>query len=339
VAVIRASIIIRTFNESRHLPALLAAIETQTLDARERETILVDSGSTDGTVAIAESRGCRILTIRREDFSFGRSLNTGCAAARGTALVFVSGHCVPTGPNWLERLIAPIESGEATVSYGCQRGGAETRFSEHQIFQKYFPAPGGQPPTGFFCNNANAAIERHAWERYRFDETLTGLEDLHLAKRVVVAGGTVQYVADAEVLHHHDESWSQVKRRFEREALALRSIMPEIHIGTFSALRYFLLATSGDWKRAWSTGALIANAWAIVAYRFCQYYGSWLGNHTHRQLSRQARERYFYPHDVTQTGRTSPDEGPQRASAGQELPNVRGQAAGPLDSRYPAGTP
>ena len=33
----------------------------------------------------------------------------------------------------------------------------------------------------------------------------------------------------------------------------------------------------------------------IVAFRFCQYYGSWTGHHIHRKLSRRMKEKYFYP--------------------------------------------
>ena len=322
---LRASIVIRTFNEARHLPALLAAIAAQGVAELDRETILVDSGSMDATVRLARDHGCRILHIAREEFSFGRSLNIGCAAATGRALVFVSGHCIPTGPRWLEDLIGPIERGEAALTYGRQLGGERTRFSEHQIFRKYFPSKEGRQPNGFFCNNANAALARQAWESLRFDETLTGLEDLHLGKRLVAAGGRIAYVPSAAVLHHHDETWPQVTRRFEREALALQTIMPEIHIGTVTALRYFAAATVGDWRRATSRGVLLEHAWPIVAYRFCQYYGSWKGNHSHRRMSRDSRERYFYPHDAhAPADRAAAAEGAQRPGSREEFQELRG---------------
>lgn len=292
---VSASLVIRTFNEARHLPELLEAVAAQTIPASQREVIVVDSGSTDSTVRIAEAHGCRVLRIDRSEFSFGRSLNIGCADAKGHALVFVSGHCVPASDRWLERLLGPIERGEAALTYGRQKGGRATRFSEHQIFRKYFPDPTGQAPNGFFCNNANAALRRDVWEAHRFDEALTGLEDLHIGKRVVQSGLKIRYVSDADVVHHHYESWQQVKRRFEREALALQEIMPEIYISTATALRYFAVATIADLRKAQAEGSLLANAWPITAYRFCQYYGSWKGNHKHRKMSREARERFFYP--------------------------------------------
>ena len=54
-----------------------------------------------------------------------------------------------------------------------------------------------------FCNNANAAIRRSVWERFRYDETLTGLEDLAWARQVISAGFRIAYKADAEVVHVH----------------------------------------------------------------------------------------------------------------------------------------
>lgn len=80
------SIVIRTLNEGRYLDEVLKAIVSQNYPAPCREVVVVDSGSTDETLAIVERHGCKIVHIRREDFSFGRSLNVGCDAARGSFL-------------------------------------------------------------------------------------------------------------------------------------------------------------------------------------------------------------------------------------------------------------
>lgn len=295
----RASLVIRTYNEARYLPILLAGVRRQTfvdgsVDARAVEVILVDSGSTDGTKQIAQDFGCRVLEISRDEFSFGRSLNIGCEAAKGDALVFISGHCVPVDERWLDNLIRPLAE-DASLTYGRQLGGDTSHFSECQIFQKHFPAANEPAPNGFFCNNANAAVRRDVWARFRFDETLTGLEDLHLGKRLVEVGLKIQYVPGAGVHHYHSESWKQVAWRFEREALALQRIMPEIHVHWSDALRYVVAATARDWSKALRERKFLKTAGAIAAYRSCQYYGVWKGNHLHRRLSRAAKDRYFYP--------------------------------------------
>lgn len=83
------SFVIRTLNEAEHLEDLLQSIRAQEAKDLSSEIILVDSGSTDGTLSIAERHGCVIHHIEREEFSFGRSLNLGCAAASGVVLVFI----------------------------------------------------------------------------------------------------------------------------------------------------------------------------------------------------------------------------------------------------------
>src|SRR3546814_17815353 len=105
-----------------------------------------------------------------------------------------------------------------------------SRYSECRFFAKYFPDQSSLPQEGFFCNNANSAIARSAWAQYRFDEEVTGLEDMELAQRLYRDRGRIGYVAEACVYHHHAASWPQVQRRFEREALALQRIMPQIHV-------------------------------------------------------------------------------------------------------------
>ena len=289
------SVVIRTLNEARHLPALLASLQQQQLGENSSEVVLVDSGSTDGTLQIAQDHGCRIVHIGKEEFSFGRSLNLGCQAARGEALVFVSGHCIPCALDWLARLVAPLGKGSVVYSYGGQQGGDTTHFSEHQIFAKYFPQRSQVPQDGFYCNNANAALLRSEWERTRFDEDLTGLEDMYLAKELVQRGGRVAYVAEARVFHLHDEGWRQVKRRFEREAIALQRIMPEVHLSLLDVVRYATSAILLDLGAALNERRLGRHFTQIVAYRACQFWGAYKGNHVHRRLSRVAKERYYFP--------------------------------------------
>ena len=291
----KASVVVRTLNESRHLPSLLRAIQRQRAPGLEIETVVVDSGSTDGTLEIAARSGVRVLHIRKEDFSFGRSLNRGCAAATGHVLVMVSGHCVPVDEHWIARLVAPIGRDGIVYTYGGQRGDRTTRYSERRIFAKYFPEDDHLPQQGFFCNNANAALLKSVWEDHPFDEQLTGLEDMHLARRLVEAGQRIGYVARAAVLHLHDESWGQVRRRFEREAIALQRIMPEVHLTWADAMRFFLGAALHDFGSALNERCLRREMAAIIAYRFMQFTGSYRGNHSQRLKASDMKEQYFYP--------------------------------------------
>jgi rhamnosyltransferase len=292
---VKVSIVIRTLNEARHLESLLKGIAGQITDGLSHEVVLVDSGSTDGTLEIAERYGCRIQHISREEFSFGRSLNMGCEAATGEILVITSGHCVPADDRWLQHLCKPLIDGHSEYVYGRQLCGPGSHYSEGRIFAKYFPEHSQVPQDGFYCNNANAALLRTVWLKHRFNEDLTGLEDMELAKRLVLRGGSVAYVAEAAVFHYHNESWPQVRRRFEREAIALQKIMPQVHVNLFDTFRYFVTSIWRDVMSARRDSNRSIGFSEIACYRWNQYWGAYKGNHEHRKLSHAEKEKYFFP--------------------------------------------
>ncbi len=309
-----ASIIIRTLNEEKHLEDLLLALKRQECGALRYEIIVVDSGSEDRTLEIASSYGCNLVHIAREDFSFGKSLNLGCSVASGDYLVIISGHCVPTTSTWLQGLCDPLIANRVAYTYGRQIGGEKTRYSESRIFEKYYPSNSNVPQEGFYCNNANAAVKKGIWEQYLFNEELTGCEDMELAKRLVEANEQIGYVAESCVYHYHDESWFQIRRRFEREAIALQKIMPQVHIRVNDLFRYVFSSIRFDLRHAYQNKVFFAKLLEIVRYRWAQYWGSFVGNHDHRKLSFEQKEEYFYPYHVRRNhgredSRTSANEG------------------------------
>ena len=76
------SVVIPALNAVRELPSCLASLE----EASTGEVILVDGGSTDGTIALAESRGVRVIASPR---GRGPQLRAGGEAARGEWLLFL----------------------------------------------------------------------------------------------------------------------------------------------------------------------------------------------------------------------------------------------------------
>jgi len=290
------SIIIRTLNEESYLADLLDGIRSQELDdGWSAETVLVDSGSTDRTLEIAEYAGCRITQIDKSEFSFGRSLNVGCEFSDGEILVFVSGHCVPCNERWLANLVRPLIDNQCSYSYGCQRGYGPTKFSESQVFLKYYPAFSMMPQSGFFANNANAALPRHLWQRYPFDESLTGLEDMHLGKKLVSEGHQIGYVAESGVYHVHDETWQQVHNRYEREGAALTEIMPESGLSLLDFFECTARSIYRDSIAAIKQGRFRDNALDILAFRTLQYWGSYRGTRFARMVATMRRKTYFHP--------------------------------------------
>ncbi len=216
---VETSIIIRTFNEEKHLGNLLDAIKKQSYKAYE--IIVVDSGSTDRTLRIAEEHGVRIIKIESRDFTFGYSLNVGCRASVGKYLVFASAHVLPADTEWLASLVTSLRDEKVAMVYGRQRGNELSKFSERRDFERIF---GTTPSSGntllTYANNANAGIKKTLWEKVPFDEYLFGLEDIDWARKVIQMGHFVRYEPKAVVYLIHEEQWYQVLNRYRREAIA-----------------------------------------------------------------------------------------------------------------------
>ena len=286
------SLVVRTHNEGRYLDRVLAAAKG--CGPVLTEIVVVDSGSDDATLDIAKAHGAKIVCIEKAEFSFGRSLNLGCAASRGEVVVFLSGHCIPADQSWLANLLEPFLDPQVAGVYGRQIGGEGTKFSEARVFEKYYPP--NEPSQGAaFCNNANAALRRSVWNRFKFDEQLTGLEDIALGKKITEAGFRIAYAPEAGVIHLHHESWAQVRRRYEREAIALRHINPGLHLSLLEACACFVSACFFDLCAAIKGRKEISKAREIVLYRLHQFWGSWLGSRAHRELGAREKLTYFFP--------------------------------------------
>lgn len=293
---VRVSVVIRAYNEAAHIGRLLTGIARQSLE--NVEVIVVDSGSTDQTVQIAASQGARIVHIQPGDFTFGRSLNRGVAAARGEIVVIVSAHCYPVYPDWLEHLIQPFANPQVAVSYGKQRGGETNWYSEHQFFRKYFPDV-SQPRQGNpYSHNANAAIRRSLWELHPYDENLTGLEDLAWSSRAFEQGYAIAYVAEAEVIHLHDETLAQVHNRYRREAVAMKQILPQSRFTLRNFGPLWLRTTFSDLLQARREGVLRQQGWRIVWFRWMQYWGTFRGYQFSGRVDAQLHQAFYYPPDI-----------------------------------------
>ena len=289
----KISIIIRCLNEDQHIGRLLSGILKQT--HQNIEIIVVDSGSKDQTLAIARQFPTKIVQIKPEDFSFGYALNVGCAAATGDLLLFASAHVYPIYDDWLELMAQPFENQEVALVYGKQRGDHRNKYSEHQVFAKWFPEQSNLNQKHPFCNNANCIIRRSLWEKYPYDETLTGLEDLAWAKRILEENHRIAYQAAATIIHVHEETWANVFNRYRREAIALRLIMKN---ETFNFLTFLTLVTKNiidDWKQALHDGVFLRQFFNIILFRMNQFWGTYRGYKQSYLLDNAVRERFYYP--------------------------------------------
>jgi len=305
------SLVIRCFNEEAHIGRLLTGVVRQT--RVPAQIIVVDSGSTDATLAIASTFPVEIVTIAPEDFSFGRALNLGLAAARTDLAVLASAHVYPLYDSWIERLVAPFGAPETALTYGRQQADGSSRFSERQLLAQWFPARSVQRQRHPFCNNANAAIRRTVWSEQPYDEDLTGLEDLDWARRTLAAGHVISYVAEAPVAHVHEESFAQIVNRYRREAIAHKEIYSEQRMGLATAIRLGIVNAMGDLRHARRQGVLRTHLADIPSFRLAQFYGTYRGFAQQGPATELLRRRFYYPTPPAEDEDGEAEDAPGRA--------------------------
>lgn len=287
------SLIIRAYNEENHIGRLLSGILEQTI--RNVQIILVDSGSTDGTLEIASRYPVEIVHIQPHDFSFGRSLNLGISRSAADLVVMASAHVYPVYPDWLELLLKPFSDPKVALTYGKQRGGLTSKYSEYQIFRRWFPDHAVERQLHPFCNNANSAIRRQIWEQSPYDELLSGLEDLAWARWAQMQGYAISYVADAEVIHVHDETWRGIYNRYRRESMAFKQIYPQENFTFADFLRLWISNTWSDWRAAASDKCLRREWLNCLRFRYMQFWGTYQGYRRSGPLTWQLKQTFYYP--------------------------------------------
>lgn len=220
----RVSVVIRAKNEAQYIGETLAAVQGQ--QYRDFEVIVVDSGSTDRTLDIAEEYGAKIVTIDPDEFTYGGALNLGIANSQGQLLVSLSAHATPETPNWLGSLVRGFGSPSVAGVYGRHIPRENVSFFEllgMNLSGVTSKEPRLQTGSARF-SNANGAVRRDLWELHPFNEELPGAEDIDWARQMQHLGYVVAYEPRAAVYHSHGESLPRlIKRQLHDQPVIARA--------------------------------------------------------------------------------------------------------------------
>ncbi|HEX3245246.1 MAG TPA: glycosyltransferase [Chloroflexota bacterium] len=222
----RCSIVIRAKNEGRFIGHTLEAIARQEFDGGV-EVVVVDSGSTDGTVEIVKSFPTTLLQIPAESFTYGRALNIGIQAARGKYVASLSAHSLPIGATWLSDLLEPFSDHNVCGVYGRQLPRANA--SHLEVFGMWYTGITStrrrvQRSNPMF-SNANGAIRRDLWESEHFDENVAGAEDLVWVRLMLRRGYSVVFEPSACAFHSHGVPLHRHLRQILRDLPTVASSM------------------------------------------------------------------------------------------------------------------
>jgi rhamnosyltransferase len=217
------SVVIPVKDGGEDLMRCLHRIRSQEL-AEQVQIVVVDSGSSDDSVAVARAAGAFVREIPAEQFNHGSARNLGAGLAEGDVLVFISQDAYPEDEHWLEHLVMHLrEQPDIAGVYGRQ-----------------LPHEGARPPEVYFLNflygsepriqqangvgalnmqttlfsNVNSAMPRAVWERFPFVQDIVMSEDQDWSRRALLAGMRIAYEPAAAVRHSHNYTLLGAFRRF-----------------------------------------------------------------------------------------------------------------------------
>lgn len=233
------SVIIPTKNAGEEIRTLLRSLRAQE-GVRTSEVIIVDSGSTDGTVALAQSEGATVINILPEEFTHAYARNRGADAGRGDYLLFMVQDALPLTSLWLWEMSTALESNDL-AGVSC----AEYPTSDSDLFYEFLIHKQGDAPgqdqdrilkwddscssyLGLRSNaqlcNISALIRRSVFEQYKFRTAYA--EDLDLGFRLIRDGHKLGLLRSTRVLHSHKRSALYFLKRGYVDVRFLTNVFP-----------------------------------------------------------------------------------------------------------------
>lgn len=178
------SVIIRAMNKVNVIREAIGSVREQSVPA---EVIVVDSGSTDGTLEVAQAAADRVVRLPQDSFTFGGALNRGAEVASAPVHAALSSHCRLPHRGWLARALELLEdrsvaavSGHRFLPDGSPLSAA-VRLDSVAL---------GRHPLWSLSNHASA-WRADAWQHCPFDEQLAASEDRLFARQLTDRGWVV----------------------------------------------------------------------------------------------------------------------------------------------------
>jgi len=210
--------LVATVKDARpHIEEFLSSVRAQTRPPDE--VVVVDGGSTDGTFDVL--RSADVVALSDPGANIARGRNMAIRAAAHDVVAVTDADCV-LSPDWLERILEPIEGG-ADVAAGFYRPLGES-FLQAWAGAVSLPEPEEIGP-GWMPSSRSVAFRREAFEAAgAYPEWLDVGEDMYLNHRFVDSGARIEHCPDAvaywRVRPTVVATWQQYARYAEGDAVA-----------------------------------------------------------------------------------------------------------------------
>ncbi|MEI8041755.1 MAG: glycosyltransferase [Verrucomicrobiota bacterium] len=214
------SIIMRSFNEAWALRETLPALRSQ--EYRNWELIVVDSGSTDGSQDLIRAvQPAHFVQITPQEYNPSRVMNQGMRLARSETCLFLNADATPQGAGWLRPLVNALQPPRVAACFGRQvpRPDCEAVFACD--YDRCFGPRRESAGWDHFFSMVSSGLRKDAWSRRGFREDLQYAEDDEYTRWCKAQGYEVAYVPDSMVMHSHNYTPEQARKRSFGDARAI----------------------------------------------------------------------------------------------------------------------
>ena len=237
---VTVSVVIPTKNGGEDFRRVLAAIANQK-GFRQVEIIVVDSGSTDKTVELADQFGAKVINILPEEFTHSYARNLGARHASGQYLLFTVQDALPPSDSWLYELFSVIKNNRV-VAVSCAEFPAASadlfyraiswnhyRFLEVDKEDRIMRYPGSEDHLALRKNgqlsDLACLISKDVFAKYKY-KTDYG-EDLDLGLRLIKDGYEIAFLGSTRIIHSHNRPAYYYLKRGYVENMFLPRILPD----------------------------------------------------------------------------------------------------------------
>lgn len=214
------SIVMRSFNEAWALKETLPALAAQ--NWRNRELIVIDSGSTDGSQdLIRAANPSHFIQITPQEYNPSRVMNRGMQLASAERVIFLNADATPQNDHWLRPLAETLTDASVAACFGRQIPRPDCHAVFACDYDRCFGPARESAHWDHFFSMVSSGLRKDVWQMRGFREDLQYAEDDEYTRWCRAQGYKVSYVQDSVVMHSHNYTPQQSWKRSFGDARAI----------------------------------------------------------------------------------------------------------------------